>query len=483
MFKPEILVIDDEQEVCNFFRYLLEGEKGYAVTAAVTGKEAQKWLGQKKFHLALVDLKLPDADGITLLKEIKKEQPDCQVIIITGYSTLKSAVEAIRLGAFDYLEKPFPVLEELEQVIAQALACHKAELPPGRDAELEQLARQFGIILSSASPLWHILAICRKIGPKHINVLIQGETGTGKELLARFLHFCSAREEKPFFTVNCGTLTETLLESELFGHEKGAFTGAAGLRRGIFELADGGTLFLDEIGEASPAIQVKLLRILETGEFMRVGGENIHKTNTRILAATNKDLSRAVQEGSFREDLFYRLDVVTLRLPPLRERPADIPLLLDHFVARNRGEKEPKVSFSPLALELLKAYHWPGNVRELANVVTRAVALCSGDLIGVELLPERITGLPAHLAESKPPEKLELPTLLRWWGDLLPPLLQDRPGLNLAELQQALRETEIRILRRLIKTARGKNGFSTEKDLAAALGVSVRTLRYLEHGK
>ncbi|MEW5921161.1 MAG: sigma-54 dependent transcriptional regulator [Bacillota bacterium] len=483
MFKPEILVIDDEQEVCNFFQYLLEGEKGYAVTTAVSGKEARKRFGQKKFHLALVDLKLPDADGIALLREIKKEQPDCQVIIITGYSTLKSAVEAIRLEAFDYLEKPFSALEELEQTIEKALACHISELAPGRDDELAQLARQFGIILSAASPLWHTLAICRKIGPKNINVLIQGETGTGKELLARFLHFCSARAQKPFFAVNCGALTETLLESELFGHEKGAFTGATVLRRGIFEIADGGTLFLDEIGEASPAIQVKLLRVLETGEFMRVGGEGVHKTNTRILAATNKDLNRAAQEGSFREDLFYRLDVVTLHLPPLRERPDDIPLLLDYFAARHGGDREPKVRFSPLAMELLKAYHWPGNVRELANVVTRAVALSSGDVIGAELLPERITGLPAHLAESRLLDELDLPAMLRWWGDLLLLLLQDRLAFNLQELQQALRETETRILRRLIKARREKNGCGTDRDLAAALGVSVRTLRYLEHEK
>ena len=477
----DVLVIDDEQEVCNFFQYLLEGERGYGVTTATSGSAARTWIGQKKFHLALVDLKLPDADGISLLREIKTHQPDCQVIIITGYSTLKTAVEAIKLEAFDYLEKPFSELEELEKTIDRALAYH-LNRSPARDEELMELVRQFGIILAADSPLWHTLAISRKIAPKNITVLIQGETGTGKELLARFLHYCSARAQKLFFTINCGALTETLLESELFGHEKGAYTGALGMRRGIFEIADGGTLFLDEIGEASPLIQVKLLRILETGEFMRVGGETIHKANTRILAATNMDLKRAVDEGRFREDLFYRLDVVTLNLPLLCERPVDIPLLLDYFIAKNMGEARNNIRFSPLALELLKSYHWPGNVRELANVVIRAVALRNNDLIGVESLPEKISGLPSVMfSGSKPSNDIDLPSLLRWWGDLLPPLLQDRPNLDFKELLQALKDTETFIIRELIDATRKKTKISHDKDLAAILGISLRTLRYFEH--
>lgn len=482
MDKPEILVIDDEKEVCNFFQYLLEGEKGYAVTTATSGREARTWFSQKKFNLALVDLVLPDADGITLLREIKQKQPDCPVVIITGNSTLKSAVEAIKLEAFDYLEKPFSELEELERTIEQALKQYLKSGVPARNDELVKSVQQFGIILAANSPLWHTLAICRKVAPKNITILIQGETGTGKEQLARFLHFCSNRAQKPFFTINCGALTESLLESELFGHEKGSFTGAVGMRRGIFEIADGGILFLDEIGEASPMIQVKLLRILETGEFMRVGGETIHKTNTRIFAATNKDLNEAVEKGTFREDLFYRLDVVTLHLPLLCERPDDIPLLLDHFIAKNTAEKSRKPRFSPLALELLKSYHWPGNVRELSNLVTRTVTLSTDDLIGVEHLPEKITGMPSNaFPYNRTAAEIELQSLLRWWSNLLLPLLQSRSDLDLQEVMQGLKDTENHIVRELIIAMREKTGINHDKDLAAALNISPRTLRYLEH--
>ena len=320
MKRPEVLVIDDEVEVTTFFEYYLREERNYSVAVANSGKQARKQIQSKKFDLALVDLKLPDTDGISLLKEIKEVSPDCEVVIITGYSTIKSAVEAMKLGAFDYLEKPFDELDELDHLLDRIIKL-KTNRHLYISSQLERLASEFGIILSDNSSLKDVLLLAQKVADKRISVLVGGETGTGKELVARFIHANSLRAKQPFLGINCGALTETLLESELFGHEKGAFTGAQGIRRGIFELADGGTLFLDEVGEATPGIQVKLLRVLETGEFYRVGGEKPVKTDVRIIAATNKDLWEAVKEKRFREDLFFRLDVLSLTVPPLRERP------------------------------------------------------------------------------------------------------------------------------------------------------------------
>jgi two-component system NtrC family response regulator len=321
--KPEILVIDDEAEVGTFFEFYFREEKGYPVDVANSGVAARTLLCEKSYDLAMVDLKLPDTDGITLLKEIKESSPGCEVIIMTGYSTIKSAVEAMKLGAFDYIDKPFDELEELDNLLDLALQSINNKQRFIRD-ELQKLASEFSIIMADDSPLKELLLLSKKVATRKISVLIEGETGTGKDLLARFIHANSPRFGNPFICVNCGALTESLLESELFGHEKGAFTGSQGVRHGIFELANKGTLFLDEIGEASPSIQVKLLRVLESGEFYRVGGERPLKTDVRVLAATNKSLRDAARDKLFREDLLYRLDVVSLQIPPLRERPMDI---------------------------------------------------------------------------------------------------------------------------------------------------------------
>lgn len=391
---PSILVIDDDREVCTFFQRLLAA-KGHTVAVARTGAEAMEAIDRTRFDLALVDLKLPDTDGLQLLRRIKAVHPLCEVIIMTGYSTVKSAVEAIQLGAYDYIEKPFEVLEELEALISRAL-----DLESRRDDWARTDAR-FGFVVGRSFAMRRVIAAAEKIARKNITVLLAGETGTGKEVMARFVHAASHRANQPFIAVNCAAFTETLLESELFGHEKGSFTGAAGLRRGIFEVADHGTLLLDEVGSASLAIQARLLRVLETGEFLRVGGEYVVRTDVRVIAATNIDLHEAVRQGRFREDLLYRLDVASLHLPPLRERRDDIPILANYFLARQMsaervgaGAEDGEVPrrLSPETMELLKEYHWPGNIRELANVIAQVTALADGPTILPRHMPPKITG-------------------------------------------------------------------------------------------
>ena len=371
MSPVHILIIDDEADVCNFFRRLLT-KKGYEVTTATNEPEALRALAATPFRVAMVDLKLPDTDGLTLLQAIKNRQPACEVIIMTGYSTVKTAVTAMQQGAYEYLEKPFDDIGEIETLIARAAAQGEPRRPgEAASEEWSEVAAAVGFQVGTSPLMRRLVALAYKVAGKNINVLIQGKTGTGKEVLARFIHAASQRAEAAFIPINCGALPENLLESELFGHERGAFTGASQARRGIFELANHGTLLLDEIGDASPQIQVKLLRVLETGEFMRVGGERPIKTDVRVIAATNVDLEEAIREKTFREDLFYRLNVVRLEIPPLQQRREDIPLLAVHFAQLFN----PSARISPEVLTLLQTYHWPGNIRELANVVRRAVVM------------------------------------------------------------------------------------------------------------
>lgn len=378
----QILIIDDEADVCSFFRRLLT-KKGYEVVTATNEADALRALAGTPFKVAMVDLKLPDTDGLTLLQAIKARQPACEVIIMTGYSTVKTAVTAMQLGAYEYLEKPFDDIGEIEQLVARAVA-QGDEPRQGEQAREEwaDVAGAVGFQVGSSPLMRRLVSLAYKVAGKNINVLIQGKTGTGKEVLARFIHAASNRAEAAFIPINCGALPENLLESELFGHERGAFTGANQTRRGIFELANHGTLLLDEIGDASPMIQVKLLRVLETGEFMRVGGERPIKTDVRVIASTNVDLEEAIREKTFREDLFYRLNVVRLEIPSLQQRSEDVPLLAAHFARLFN----PKAQLSPGALRLLQNHGWPGNIRELANVMRRAVVMCPDDTI-----------LPSHL--------------------------------------------------------------------------------------
>ena len=381
----KILIIDDEIDVCTFFRRLLQ-KKGYDISIAVNGVEAASFIREGSFNVAMVDLKLPDTDGLSLLQQIKNLQPNCEVIIMTGYGTTRTAVKAIQLGAFDYLEKPFENIDEVEELIQKAIDYGARSY----DIRLLQeewipIAKQVGFQVGVSQAMQKLVSIAYKIAKKNINVLIQGETGTGKEVLARFIHCASNRSDRIFIPVNCGALPENLLESELFGHEKGAFTGAGSLRKGIFELANRGTLFLDEVGDASLSIQVKLLRVLETGKFLRVGGEKPVKTDVRVIAATNADLEQAMKDKTFREDLFYRLDVVRLIVPPLRSRQEDIPLLADYFI----DKVNPGLRISPEAMRFLINYPWPGNIRELSNTISHAAALCDNKMI-----------LPVHLNDK-----------------------------------------------------------------------------------
>ena len=397
MSQIQVLIIDDEADVCTFFRRLLT-RKGYGVVTAANEPEALLALEGTAFRVAMVDLKLPDTDGLTLLQAIKSRQPACEVIIMTGYSTIKTAVTAMQLGAYEYLEKPFDDIDEIESLIEKAVA-HGTDLQQGHPAREEwaEVAQAVGFQVGTSPSMKRLVSLAFKIAGKDITTLIQGKTGTGKDVLARFIHAASGRADQPFIPVNCGALPENLLESELFGHEKGAFTGASQTRHGIFELANRGTLLLDEIGDASLLIQVKLLRVLETGEFMRVGGEKPIKTDVRIIAATNVDLEEAIREKTFREDLYYRLNVVRLEIPPLRSRADDIPALAEHFV----GLLNPGLRFSREALRLLRDHDWPGNIRQLANVMRRAAVMCTGDTI----LPDHLGsafGAPAGNAGAAP---------------------------------------------------------------------------------
>ena len=387
--KPGILIIDDEAEICVLFRRLLEG-KGYQVGVATCGDDAQTMWQQNNYQVAMVDLKLPDTDGLTLLEKIKASQPQCEVIIMTGYATTKTAVKAIQMGAFDYIEKPFEDIAEIEKLIERVLANGETHRKNGSGNEpWAEIAQGVGLFYGVNESMHKLMHVSYKIAPKDINVLINGETGTGKEVLARFIHAASQRSNENFVAVNCGAMPENILESHLFGHEKGAFTGANNTHRGIFEMANNGTLFLDEIGEASTAIQVKLLRVLETGEFYRVGGEKPIRTNVRFIAATNVDLEKAVADKIFREDLFYRLDVVRLQLPPLQQRQEDISSLAQYFLTRLDVADDIKLSTE--VLTLFKKYPWPGNLRQLFNTIRRAVALCETGVIMPKHLPSKIT--------------------------------------------------------------------------------------------
>jgi len=396
MTPVQVLIIDDEADVCGFFRRLLT-KRGYEVTTANNEPEALAALAVNRFSVAMVDLKLPDTDGLTLLRLIKERQPACEVIIMTGYSTVKTAVTAMQQGAYEYLEKPFDDIGEIEALIARAAAQGVPQRPGERAREeWADVAAGVGFQVGNSPLMRQLVSLAYKVAGKNINVLIQGKTGTGKEVLARFLHAASPRAEAAFIPVNCGALPENLLESELFGHERGAFTGANQNRRGIFELANHGTLLLDEIGDASPMIQVKLLRVLESGEFMRVGGERSIRTDVRVIAATNVDLEEAIREKTFREDLYYRLNVVRLESPSLKERSEDIPLLAEHF-ARTFN---PRAKISPAVLRLLQNYSWPGNIRELANVIRRAVVMCPDDTILPSHLNSRFQTVGAPLTSS-----------------------------------------------------------------------------------
>jgi two-component system NtrC family response regulator len=382
----DILIIDDEESVCSFFNRLLL-RNGYRCVTATNEADALRALDSRTFQVAMIDLKLPDTDGLTLLRHIKTRQPHCEVIIMTGFSTIKTAVKAMQLGAFEYVEKPFDDITEIERLIKEASTSALAGRPKDEDA-WQDLAKAQGFLVGSTPAMQQLASLAHRLAKKDISILIQGETGTGKEVLARFIHAASHRSEQLFIPINCGALADNLLESELFGHERGSFTGAGNMRRGIFELANNGTLFLDEVGEASLAIQVKLLRVLETGEFMRLGGEKMVHSDVRVISASNVDLENAMLQREFREDLFYRLNVVKLEIPPLRSRQEDIPMLAEFFVE----QFSPGLTLTPQIKDMLCQYDWPGNIRELANTLRQAAALCDGPAIEPKHFAGKLSG-------------------------------------------------------------------------------------------
>ncbi|ADO50388.1 sigma-54-dependent response regulator transcription factor ZraR [[Enterobacter] lignolyticus] len=384
----DVLVVDDDVSHCTILQALLRGW-GYQVAIANSGKEALRQVREHVFDVVLCDVRMAEMDGIDTLKEIKALNPAIPVLIMTAFSSVETAVEAIKSGALDYLIKPLD-FDRLQETLAQALA-HTRE-PEGEPSPVS--AAQCGMVGRSPA-MQHLLNDIAMVAPSDATVLIHGDSGTGKELVARALHASSARGEKPLVTLNCAALNESLLESELFGHEKGAFTGADKRREGRFVEADGGTLFLDEIGDISPLMQVRLLRVIQEREVQRVGSNQTISVDVRLIAATHRDLAQEVSAGRFRQDLYYRLNVVTIEMPSLRQRREDIPLLAEHFLQRYAGRNRKAVKgFTPQAMDLLIHYDWPGNIRELENAIERAVVLLTGEFITERELPLAIAATP-----------------------------------------------------------------------------------------
>ncbi len=378
-----ILIVDDEESIRDSMSQVL-GKEGYRVKTAASGLEGLTLFGAEGFQVVFVDLKLPGTSGLDLLDWIKEADPQTPVIIITAYASIESAVEAMKRGAFDYLAKPFTP-EEVRVITRKALESRRLLLENISLRRELEAKTEFELVVGKSRAISRVLDIVRRVSPTESTILITGESGTGKELFAREIHRHSLRRHAPFVVVDCGALVETLFESELFGHVKGSFTGAHETKHGRFEVAEGGTIFFDEISNIGLNIQAKLLRAIQEREINRIGSSQVIKVDVRILAATNEDLADAVRRGAFREDLFYRLSVVPIHLPPLRERKEDIPLLVDHFLQKyNKRAKKKIAGVSARALKALKEYDWPGNIRELENTIERAVVLTRGDGIDLE---------------------------------------------------------------------------------------------------
>jgi DNA-binding NtrC family response regulator len=410
--KPHVLFVDDEAALRTVMAERLR-ERGFEIAEAENGEKALDLLEQFAFDVVITDLRMPGIDGGRVVESARERYPGIIGIVITGYGTVRDAVEAIKRGASDFIAKPFQ-FDELMHVLRKALEQQRLTAENAYLRSQLEERYQFGGILGRSRPMRSLFQLLETVARTSSTILVTGETGTGKEVVARAIHHNSARRANRFVALNCSAIPETLLEAELFGHVRGAFTGATASREGRFEQAHRGTLFLDEIGTTSPALQVKLLRALQEREFERVGDNQTIKVDVRVIAATNSDLTRMVASGTFREDLFYRLNVIPIELPPLRERRDDIPLLVTHFLTRFSGNSAVHVSQS--AMRALMAYHWPGNVRQLENAVERAVALCSGrEEITVADLPTEVQSIPESETLSFvefPDEGLDLPKYL-----------------------------------------------------------------------
>jgi DNA-binding NtrC family response regulator len=384
-----VLIVDDDPVILEVIGDILKTQ-GYEVVAAPNGVAGIRELERKYFDLVLTDLVMPDVDGLDVVEHVVTRSPKATCIILTGHGTIKSSVEAIKKGAFDYITKPITA-DELLVVIEKALKFRNLEEENLRLKKELQQTYGYDKLVGTSNAIKQIYDLIEKVADTDGTVLISGASGTGKELIARAIHYDSSRSDRPLVVINCGAIPEELLESELFGHEKGAFTGAYKSRIGRFEMANGGTIFLDEIGEMSPALQVKLLRVLQEKKFERVGGTKTIHVDVRIIAATNKNLTTAINKGKFREDLYYRLNVIPMKVPPLKQRKSDIPLLIDHFLKKfQKGAKKKITGFSPEVMDAMLKYDWPGNVRELENVIKRLTILCDDEVVTVDDLPEHI---------------------------------------------------------------------------------------------
>jgi two-component system, NtrC family, response regulator PilR len=455
--KAKILVVDDEVSIVEVLKGILR-RQGYRVKAAGSGEEAMEVLRGEPFDLLISDIRMGGMDGLALLEEARREQAHLAVIMMTAYAAVETAVEAMRKGAFDYVCKPFKV-DELLVTIERALSYETAlaENESLKETIVSPAEVHFGTLVGDHPAMQAVYRVIRKIAQTDSTVLILGESGTGKELVARAIHGCSRRSSRPFVAINCAAMPDALLESELFGHVKGSFTGATRDKEGLFQTADGGTLFLDEVGAIPPAMQQTLLRVLEEQEVRPVGGNHNITVNVRILAATNENLETLISQGRFREDLFYRLSVIPMDLPPLRERLSDVPLLVNHFLTCLEQACGRRLSLQPEAAAALERHTWPGNVRELENTVSRAAALCDGDAITLDALPAKL--------QSLAPE---------------PPAAPEDTGVASpsagVSLKAFLRDKERAYIRQALDQHQG------DKEAAArALGISLATL-YRKYG-
>ena len=450
-----ILVVDDESSQRELIGGFLR-KQGHEVFLAGSGAEALARVRETRVDLVLSDFRMPGMSGIELLRAVKAVNPEIPFILVTAYGTVEAAVQAMQEGAADYLTKPLDLEELLLRIGRVSEQVRLQSAVRDLQAHLVERHRLEGIIGESGR-MQEVLALVRQVAPSDATVLIRGESGTGKELIARAIHFNSPRAGGPLVTLNCAALPEQLLESELFGHEKGAFTGAVAQRKGRFELADGGSIFLDEIGDLSPALQVKLLRVLQERRFERLGGNRTLTVNVRILAATHRDLEQAMRSGTFREDLYYRLNVVTVQIPPLRERRADIPALLDHFLRKFAEKNRREVAgLTAAARDALLRYEYPGNVRELENLIERAVLLCRGRVIDVEDLPVTV----------RPGERIPTEAEARHLPDLLASI--ERQAIWAALLRHGWVQTqaaeELGISERVLRYKMKKHGLEAPAD-------------------